>query len=302
MNVVERPRTERDHCPQADPAEERADDRSTGAQHQTLGQKLPKQPRSSRAEGGANRHLALARRRARQNQVCDVGARNEQDQGDRPRQQHERIMKVDPLARRADDGVKRKLVHVHRAHRDRVELALERLVCRPRPQPHHERHAFLVVAKVGSAPDVRWIVGRTAEPQRLRCDPHDGVQRIIDGDRLSEHVGIATQPRAPESLVEQNRIAARLDVDRREHPPDDRSRAGEIEPGRQHGLRRDRRRLAIRQLQLPFIGARSGNGLDAMRILDPVAHHGIRRRDRHAYPGVVALARLQVDVRDAIRS
>ena len=56
---------------------------------QALGQQLPHQPPAARAERRADGHLALARRRPRQQQVRDVRARDQQQQPDRAEQHPE---------------------------------------------------------------------------------------------------------------------------------------------------------------------------------------------------------------------
>ena len=58
---------------------ERAADRR---EQQALGQQLPDQPPARRAERQPDRHLFLPGRRARQQQVRDVGADDQQHQGD----------------------------------------------------------------------------------------------------------------------------------------------------------------------------------------------------------------------------
>ena len=57
---------------------------------QALGEQLAQQPRTAGAERGANRQLAVARRRARQQQVRDIRARDEQDERDGAEQDEER--------------------------------------------------------------------------------------------------------------------------------------------------------------------------------------------------------------------
>ena len=72
-------------------------------QEQALGQKLADEPRAPGAERRANGHLAVARRRAREHQVGDVGAGDEQHEPDRAEQHEQRDAHV------ADDVVEQRL-------------------------------------------------------------------------------------------------------------------------------------------------------------------------------------------------
>ena len=63
-----------------------ARDRADGCEQQSLGHELRAQPPSARAERAAHRDLALAGSRAGEEQIGDVGARNEQDEQHRAAQ------------------------------------------------------------------------------------------------------------------------------------------------------------------------------------------------------------------------
>ena len=85
-----------DHL-QAGGGESQADRPSRECQQHALGQELPHDAASIGAERDADRDLALAGDAARQQQIGDVGAGDEQDAGDRRGQQRQR------RPRRADD-------------------------------------------------------------------------------------------------------------------------------------------------------------------------------------------------------
>ena len=74
--------------------EEHARHRAAGAEHEALGQQLPDDARAPGAEDGAQGELALPRHRARQQQVRDVGARDEQDEPHGAEQHVERGLHV----------------------------------------------------------------------------------------------------------------------------------------------------------------------------------------------------------------
>ena len=58
-------------------------------QHQALREQLAQDPPAAGAEGGPDRHLALAHRGAREEQAGDVDARHEQHERHGPQQDHQ---------------------------------------------------------------------------------------------------------------------------------------------------------------------------------------------------------------------
>ncbi len=93
-------RRERAKRMRARPREQQADAAGEERQCQTLGQHLPRQPRRPGAERRPQRELVAPLDRARQHQVGDVGARNQDHERDRPEEEPQR-----PLGRRADDAI-----------------------------------------------------------------------------------------------------------------------------------------------------------------------------------------------------
>ena len=93
--------------PHADPGERQAGGGADAGEHQALGQQLAHDPGRPRAERGAHRHLALARFRAREQQVGDVGAGDQQQEADRAEEQPDRAAHGadDFLAQRQHHGV-----------------------------------------------------------------------------------------------------------------------------------------------------------------------------------------------------
>ena len=66
------------------PRDQHAEQRAGAAQQQAFGEQRPPQRAGARAERGANRQLAFAAHRARENQVGDVRARDDEDQARMP--------------------------------------------------------------------------------------------------------------------------------------------------------------------------------------------------------------------------
>ena len=76
------------------PRDEHAGDAAGKREHEALGQDLRDQPSASGAERQAHRHFLLARERSREQQVADVGARDEQHEADRREQDDQRPLGV----------------------------------------------------------------------------------------------------------------------------------------------------------------------------------------------------------------
>ena len=178
-------------------------------QHHVLGQPLRDDPRAARAERQANRRLAAACRRAREEQVRHVGAGDEQHQRDRRDERDQRA------ARLADNRVLRR----HEPHAPalvgfrirgfelqahRVELRLRGGACDRRLQPsdrHHEaaaaRHAGHVV--FDRCPHLG-VVGGKAEARRHDAD--DEVRPSLGHDRSTDNRRIAAEQPLPDAIAE----------------------------------------------------------------------------------------------------
>ncbi len=91
------------HEQAAEPAgEDEAEHGAESREHEALAQELPRQPGARRAERQAHAQLVPPRRRAREQQVGDVGARDEQHEADDDHQRGER-----PLIASAQSGAAR---------------------------------------------------------------------------------------------------------------------------------------------------------------------------------------------------
>ena len=90
---------------------EQPDRSAEDAEQHALHQQLPHQPLPARAERGSDRHFLLARRRPREKQVGDVGARDQEDEGHRPEQhEHGASDVADDLLEERHDADRERLV------------------------------------------------------------------------------------------------------------------------------------------------------------------------------------------------
>src|SRR5262245_58562986 len=90
----------------APPRQQQTEQAAGQSERQIFRQQLSQHPPARRAQSGAHRQLAPPRRRPRQQQVGDVGARDQQHAADRAEQQPERSARVaDQVSLQRDDAV-----------------------------------------------------------------------------------------------------------------------------------------------------------------------------------------------------
>ena len=128
-------------------AEHAADDR----QQHALGHELAQQPAAAGAERGAHRELAMPRLGARQQQVGEVGARDQQHE------RHRRLQHPDGAAGAADDLL------LHRLHLQ--DVAAPGLACAPRPFGSGAEDVVLHADALAPVRDQR-LSARSAPPLR----------------------------------------------------------------------------------------------------------------------------------------
>ena len=181
-------------------------------EQQALGQHLPQQPRRAGAERRAQTQLALAHGAAREQQVGDV------DAGD---QQHERDRAGEHEQRRAN-LLDHLLVNRHERHRPAgialrrflLELRRDRSSSRRRPAasetPSRSRAMPCDDPRPGACaqplerPAVRnhEVGALPFDRESRRHDADDGARPAVGGERRAEHVGAAAEPRLPELVAE----------------------------------------------------------------------------------------------------
>ena len=188
-----------------------ARDSRDDAEHHALGHQLPDDPAACRAERAADRHLALATRRARQQQVRHVRRRDEQQTADGAEQHVQNPTHV------TDDGV---------LERNRVECPVLRpgvlplqagaddLEIRPQLGERHarleprdgrevERPATLRLLHRQDAPDFL-VAPRIGEVSRHHAD--DDVRLRADRHRTSDDRRVAVVAAHPERVAEHGRL------------------------------------------------------------------------------------------------
>ena len=260
--------------------EARAPDRQQQAGHgarygeeQALGQELPDQPAVRRAEGQARRQLVAPRRGARQQQVGDVGAGDEQDERDDPDQDEQRLAIVPAQLGQAG---RRRLQPERRG-----EIALGQRLGRPvrkRSPPGSAAARRASAAVIASIDWPGWrrsmmlshqvdstVEGalRAAQAHQVdradRCrdveraadggaeepgrhDADDRERHAIDRQRPADDAGIALKAALPEPLADHQRrpvgTAAAPIVVRRQQPTESRPDAERLEEATAHHQRR----------------------------------------------------------------
>ncbi len=185
-----------------------------GGEGQALGDQLPDDAAAAGAECGACRQLRLALPAARQDEVRDVGARDQQQERHRAEQQE------------------------HRRARDHAERRGDRLGEHPprlfeggilRVEPFLDGAQFLVRALEGGlrrqpsedggpvtgacgAPRARRQHGRHEEavvaeqPRLARQHPHDRPRHVVEHQRAAEDARVAAEARLPELLGEHHHV------------------------------------------------------------------------------------------------
>jgi hypothetical protein len=191
-------------------------------QHEALGQQLTHQPSAVRAEGGADRELALPRCGACQQQVRDVGAGDQQDETHRAKQNEQRPFHIADqfLMQRnqpdPDPGVRRILLLEARGNR--IHLGLGRRACDARLQPADDRQP---VRSTGGEQSLELPDRRERHPElgvvgMLEARGHhaqDFVRHTVQHDALADDGNIRAKPPHPEPVGEDDHaLAAGLTV------------------------------------------------------------------------------------------
>ena len=237
---------------------EREREAAGGASHgqqQALGEGLPDEASVAGAERPPDRHLADAPFSASQQEARHVGARDEQKESHRHRQQHQ------PRANGAEDLVverNRKRLETHRLRvrafpragtRDRAQL----LVClrerRARGEPRHGVEAMVAALRAGRIDrerrpqlgrlgEVFSVIGR--QLKAFRHDADDGELAPVDTNTPVQDGGVAAEPPLPERMAQHDDGIASLDfLVGRERAAEQQSRAERGEHSRRDLRRAD---------------------------------------------------------------
>ncbi len=268
--IEERQRRLREH--DAERGAEQADDRR-------LGQQLPDDAQAAGAKRRANRDLAMADRRAREQQVGDVRARDHQHERHRAhhRQDHELdLLGNHPVSQRPDHGAPA-LVLVRIGGRETANHAAHigrRLL--DRHAGLHPREHLQGAHIAGGRLEVR----RQRHPEALRLREHelrrhdadDRVGKSVDGDRPADDRAIAVVAQLPHLVAEHDDAFGAGTVIVGGEVASERRRRSEKAEER----RRDRRavealglRRAVRHRQRP--AGKGGQGRERRRLVAHVA-------------------------------
>ena len=196
-------------------------------QQRALGQQLHDQPAAPGAERQADGDLLLPRRRARQQQVRDVGARDQQHQAD---DRHQQAAGLDDVV--AEAGVDRRLRQRHQRDaaalvlvrvflfelaRDRLQVGFGLLHRDARLQPAgHVEHEPAPVVRLGQLAEEavrRLRVGHVRHPQRRRADRVGALEALrhhaddregvaVQVDRAADDRRVAAVPLLPLAVPE----------------------------------------------------------------------------------------------------
>ena len=199
-----------------------ADDAAGGGEQQALDQQLPHDAPARRAHRVAHRDLARPCRRARQQQVRHVGARDQQHEADRAHQGQEHDADragVEAFVERLDDADGELLVAGRMGRGQALDDAVELGLRLRRGDAVFQAREHREVANVAAADLVRQRdrrypelgVGRELDAGRHHAD--DRPRLAVDADGQAEHAAIAAVARLPEGVAEDHdALGARLVV------------------------------------------------------------------------------------------
>ena len=230
--------------------EQRAGHGAAPGEERALGRHLPHNPAAGRAEREPHRHLALARDRARQHQVRQIRAGDQQDEGRCREEQPQRCFEIGSHVGNTRRGRKRAeaerqidllvfgtVVRQRGAEQDRRDRFQVRRGARQRParfEPAHRREEPVVpLVQIAGRMRVRLGAQRHGDIEGAphlhaeevgRRDADDLVQVTIERQRSTEHRRAAAVLLLPETVADHSRRrrASPAVVGRGQQPPDQR--------------------------------------------------------------------------------
>ncbi len=302
----------------ARPGREQPDDAAGHRKDRALGGELAKNAHPRGAERAAQGNLALAAGRASEQQVCDVGAGDQQQEADGDEEHHQRAPRVldDILLQRNDPDahVSGLVLGMLRAKlsRDAVHVRLGLLERHLRLEPPEHREERQVawqlrrVVELQRLPDLR--VGdlkrlrRQPQPEARRHDSDHGLIETVQPDPTTHDARIAAVPAPPQVVTENHdlrtthRFFFRGEV----------TSVGRIHTEQREEIRRDRRDFDAFRLDAvsrqradrsDHLRARAGGknleGLAALLVVPEVTW-------RHRGQGLRADPEVHPDVRDPL--
>ena len=201
---------DRPHEPHEPPRDERSEGAAEAGEQQALGEQLAEEPPRARAEGGADRELALAAHAAREDEVGDAGAGHQQQQADRSEQQQQRPARVAHhlVLERADEGAAAEVVvgiRLLEPLHERAHVGLRRgqagLGLQPREHAQVVAPAELVVRAERERLEDLIAQARHARLRRHHAHEREGLaveqHAPADGRRDRPRSARARRPRSP---------------------------------------------------------------------------------------------------------
>ena len=201
-------RHERQDDSQRTVGERRAGHAARHRQKHALGQQLPHQTPAAAAERGAHRHLPLPARGSREQQVRDIGARNQQQQADRAKEDpqvladaarkclFERQQPDPPHLRVLQRCPQREILD------DRLEVGRRLRLGHARLQPSEQVDVPDALDDASTLERDREVdVGPTPH-ESLRHDPDNGPHRAVQPQLTPDDARVAAELTLPESVAE----------------------------------------------------------------------------------------------------
>ena len=272
------------------PRQEHAEHGARPGEHDALDQHLPDDAAAAAADRRPHRDLAPTLGRPDQQQVRDVGARDQQHEPDGtkegeqggPRVAHDITVQPGHPDLQVLSLVER--VDFAQARGDCVHLLLRLFQCDAVTQPRDDRQPGPVPREVGDvggqhAPgiDVRRHrrVRRQIDPERRRQDTHHDRAPAIQLDRAADHIRIAAESPLPQPVAQHHLARRQVGIGVRELLRIDRdrvilSKGPTVEWSDAEHLEQVPRRVAVRDaLGLAGAGQRAGDGHRPGEALEP---------------------------------
>ncbi len=231
-------REERSQPAHPDEREQQSDPAANRRQQQTLRQHLANQTPAGRAERRAHRQLPIPAGGPRQQQVGDIGARNQQHERHRNHGDESGPLRgvVDDLVGqlghpRAHPRVGRGMVH-GQPRRDPADFGVGLFERRARRQPpqHQEGTGSPRGRRIGGERKEQIHLALALEPELGRQDAHHRVRESVEQNGPAHHRGVAIEAMGPEPMRQHHaRPGPGQLVCPTEPPPQRQGRTEEIE-------------------------------------------------------------------------
>ncbi len=201
-------RHEREDDVQRAVGERRSDDGTGDGEDDALGEELSHEPPAATAKCRAHGHLALPARGSRQQQVRDVGARDQQQQAHGAKEHPEIV--ADAARKRLFEGQEAHAPRFREARRrglneildDRFEIRLGLRLVDPGLEPPEHVHVPDAFDGASSFERHRQVNVRAAPHESLRHDADDRPHLVVESKLPSDNAGIAAELPLPELVAQ----------------------------------------------------------------------------------------------------